>query len=51
MKKSFAFLHPNFGLDDASITFNVKGGWKIVSSLLYKNFGFIQVKKYYVNLL
>ena len=49
MKKLFAFLHPNLGLNDASITFNIK--WKIVSSLLYKNFGFIQVKKYYVNLL
>ena len=51
MKKSFAFLHTNLGLDDASITLICQGGWKIVSSLLYKNFGFIQVKKYYVNLL
>ena len=26
MKKSFAFLHPNLGLDDASITFNMSRG-------------------------
>ena len=50
-KKSFACLHPNLGFDDASITFNMARGMENVSSFSYKNFGFIQVEKYYVNLL